>query len=90
MVTPLPPWPSKPCGHTRQALATLWQAGDIRGWFGLAMKPRHLMEHYAKHRTNIKVQNDTFTHFTNRACQSFWDNEKGCKPSAYLDAFMTL
>jgi phosphomevalonate kinase len=47
------------------------------------------MEHYAKHRTNIKVQNDTFNHFTNRVCQSFWQNEKACKPSPYLDAFMT-
>ena len=41
MVLPaLLPHASKPLRHTRKALVTLKQAGDVRGWFGLVQKGR--------------------------------------------------
>ena len=47
------------------------------------------MADYCAKRNDPTTQIKTFEHFSNFACQSFWDNEKACKPSSYLDAFMT-
>ena len=40
MTLPALPRASKHLRHTRKALVTLKQAGDVRGWFGLVQKGR--------------------------------------------------